>query len=264
MRIQRFEDYSKSEEMAYLFLNSFEQLIKESSEEEYDKIQKKVLRDLKINFEFIATFGAGINFLFPIVEGLLFNQGNIEVTKEGVVLATICALGIIYLEEKKSRSQRSEEQLRKDSKSMLEELKLKGIGNGIVKKIIKAIKSINNIFTKIAKYIGKATLGIVDMFAYTSLLIPVMNGIMAIINKYDLNLETLVQNLMGVGLGVATIVAKNGIIEIVKRLRGKISDKKKKEIINDIEEEPVDLEQDPIIKKFGELHDDDTELIKEQ
>ena len=264
MRIQRFEDYSKSEEMAYLFLNSFDQLIKESNEEEYEKIQKKVLKDLKINFEFIATFGAGINFLFPIVEGLLFNQGNIEVTKEGVVLATICAIGIIYLEEKKSRSQRSEDQLRKDSKSMLEELKLKGIGNGIVKKIIKAIKSINNIFSKIAKYIGKATLGIIDMFAYTSLLIPVMNGIMAIINKYDLNLETLVQNLMGVGLGVATIVAKNGIIEIVKRLKGKISDKKKSEIINDIEEEPLNIEQDPIIKKFGELHDDDAELIKEQ
>jgi hypothetical protein len=264
MRIKRFEDYHNDEEMAYLFLNSFEQLIKESSEEEYEKIQKKVLRDLKINFEFIATFGAGINFLFPIVEGLLFNQGNIEVTKESVVLATICALGIIYLEEKKSKSQKSEEQLRKDSKSILEELKLKGIGNGIVKKIIKAIKSINNIFIKIGEYLGKVTLGIIDMFAYTSLLIPVMNGIMAIVNKYDLNLDTIAQNLIGIGMGVATIVAKNGIIEIVKRLKGKISDKKKKEIINDIEEEPLSIEQEPIIKKFGELHDDDTELIKEQ
>jgi hypothetical protein len=100
------------------------------------------------------------------------------------------------------------------------------------------------------------------MFAYTSLLIPVMNGIMAIINKYDLNLETIVQNLMGVGLGVATIVAKNGIIEIVKRLKDKISDKKKKEIIKDIEQDSEDLNE-PIIKKFGELGDD-SEMIKEQ
>jgi hypothetical protein len=171
-------------------------------------------------------------------------------------------LGIIYLEEKKTRSQKEEEELTKDSKSMLEELKLKGIGNGIVKKIIKSIKSIKNVFSKIGEYLGKVTLGIVDMFAYTSLLIPVMNGIMAIINKYDLNLETIVQNLMGVGLGIATIVAKNGIIEIVKRLKDKISDKKKKEIIKDIQQDSEDL-NDPIIKKFGEL-DDDTELIKEQ
>jgi hypothetical protein len=262
-KIHKFNDYSKYDEMSKYFIDNFDKLIKESNTDDYEKIQKKVIRDLKINLEFIATFGAGIKFLFPIVEGLLFNQGNIEITKESVVLATICALGIIYLEEKKTRSQKEEEELTKDSKSMLEELKLKGIGNGIVKKIIKAIKSINNIFSKIGKYLGKVTLGIVDMFAYTSLLIPVMNGIMAIINKYDLNLETIVQNLMGVGLGVATIVAKNGIVEIVKRLKDKISDKKKKEIIKDIEQDSEDINE-PIIKKFGELGDDDTELIKEQ
>lgn len=258
MKIQKFNDYYKNEEMAYLFLNSFDQLIKESNEEEYIKVKKKVLKDLKINFEFVLTFGAGINALFPIVDNLLFNQGNIEVTKESVVLTTICAIAIIYLEERKPKSIRKEEELTKDSKSMLEELKLKGIGNGIVKKVIKAIKSINNIFLKIGEYIGKASLGIIDMFAYISLLIPVMNGIDAIINQYNLNLDTIVQNLMGIGLGVATIVAKNGIIEIVKRLKDKISDKKKKEIIDDIEEEPI---VEPVIKKFSEI---DNELINEQ
>jgi glucose-6-phosphate-specific signal transduction histidine kinase len=89
----------------------------------------------------------------------------------------------------------------------------------------------------------------------------VINGINAIINQYDLNLETIVQNLIGVGLGIGTIVAKNGIIEIVKRLRNKIPKNKEKEIITDLVD---DIEVEPIIKKFGELHDEESELIKEQ
>ncbi len=262
-KIHKFNDYSKYDEMSKYFIDNFDKLIKESNEEEFQRVEKKVLSDLKINLEFIATFGAGINTFYPIVEGLLFNQGNIEVTTEGTVLATICAIAIIYLEEKKARNPKEEKEITDASKSMLEELKLKGIGNGIVKRIIKAFKSIQNIFSKIGKYLGKVALGFTDMFAYTALLIPVMNGINAIINQYDLNLETIVQNLMGVGLGVATIVAKNGIVEIVKRLKDKISDKKKKEIIKDIEQDSEDINE-PIIKKFGELGDDDTELIKEQ
>lgn len=262
-KIHKYNDYSRYTEMSLHFLENFDVLIKESSSEEYEKVQKKVFRDLKINFEFIATFGAGIKFLYPIVEGLLFNQGSIEITKESIVLATICALGIIYLEEKKTRTPREEYNLTKDSKSMLEELKLRGIGNGIVKKIIKAIKSIKNVFSKIGEYLGKVVINITDMFAYTTLLIPVMNGVSSVIGKYDLNLDTMVQNLMGIGIGISTLVAKNGIIEIVKRLRGKISDKKKKEIISDIESE-VQYTEEPIIKKFAELEEEETELIKEQ
>jgi hypothetical protein len=47
-----------------------------------------------------------------------------------VVLLTICAITIILYRRKFTIE---EDILRKDSKSMLEELKLMGIGNGIVK-----------------------------------------------------------------------------------------------------------------------------------
>jgi hypothetical protein len=257
-KIYKFEEYSRYEEMTEYLLNNFDKLINESTTEEYKSVSKKVLSDLNINLEFIATFGAGIKAFFPIVEQLLFNQGSIEITKESIVLSTICAIGIIYLEEKKFKNAEEEAQLTSDSKSMLEELKLMGIGNGIVKKIIKAFKSIGGIFSKISKHLGKVSLGIIDMFSYTALLIPVMNGIDAIINKYDLNLDTIVQNLMGVGIGLMTIVTKHIFIEIFKRLKNKLSRDKQQEIIDDL-----DLSEDPIIKKNEPLGIIKTELIKD-
>jgi hypothetical protein len=51
---------------------------------------------------------------------------SIELTYDKVVLLTICAI-TIYIEEKKFTSAIEEDILRKDSKSMLEELKLMGI-----------------------------------------------------------------------------------------------------------------------------------------
>jgi hypothetical protein len=103
---------------------------------------------------------------------------SIELTYDKVVLLTICAITIIYIEEKFT-SAIEEDILRKDSKSMLEELKLMGIGNGIVKKLIRIFKS-TSIFKLIGKHVGSIVGGFMDMFAYTAMLIPIMNGIMSL------------------------------------------------------------------------------------
>jgi hypothetical protein len=63
---------------------------------------------------------------------------SIELTYDKVVLLTICAITIIYIEEKKFTSAIEEDILRKDSKSMLEELKLMGI----VMELLKTNKNI--------------------------------------------------------------------------------------------------------------------------
>ena len=60
------------------------------------------------------------------------------------------------------------------------------------------------------------------MFAYTALLIPLLNGVMAIIDKYDLNLETLPQNFLGLAVGIGTVIAKHGLVEIISRLKKQI------------------------------------------
>ena len=187
------------------------------------------------------------------------NISSIDITPDKVVLATIASVSIIYLEEKKLG--KKEDLVRKDCKSMLEELKMMGIGNGLIKKLVEGLKSIKNIFSLIGKHIGSVIVGFIDMFAYTAILIPIMNGILSVVDKYNLNLDTLPQNFLGLGIGIGTIIAKHGISEIINRLKDKFPINKKK-VIDEIET--------PVVQKIGDMTfgdsegDQDGELIKEQ
>jgi hypothetical protein len=51
-----------------------------------------------------------------------------------------------------------------------------------------------------------------DMFAYTAMLIPIMNGILYVIGKYDLNFDNFIKNFIGLSIGVGTIITKHGMI----------------------------------------------------
>ena len=141
---------------------------------------------------------------------------------------------------------------------------MRGVGNGIIKKLIKSLKSVKPIFYLITKHIGAVVGGFIDMFAYTSMFIPIMNGILYLIGKYDFNLETLPQNFIGLGVGVGTIIAKHGIIDLIKKIKSKlgIGDKVAKEVIDEVET--------PIIQKFGDMtfgdatSSEEGDLIKEQ
>lgn len=259
--IKRYNDYQDFDKMAYDFIDGLESIIKESDtdDDNYKSIFRKFIKDLKLNFALIGTFGTGIGTFIPIVDKLMRNMNiSTELNTEKIVLLTICALTIIYLEEKKFKDEKEEQNLIDDSKSMLEELKMMGLGNGIVKIIIKALSSIKNIFNLIGKHVGNVVGGIIDMFAYTTLLLPVLNGIQYIIGKYDLTPETLAQNLIGLAAGMGTIIAKHGIVYILNKLKGKWSFKKK-EILDDIET--------PIIQKFSLYNTEDEdqgEPINEQ
>ena len=261
MKIQKFKEYSLQDSMANDFLNSFDKMIVESEETSYKNIEKKVISDLRLNVKLVLTFGAGIGAFYPIVDKLMKNMNidSIELTPDRIVLLTIAAVTIIFLEEKKFKSAEEEEILVKDSKSMLEELKMMGIGNGIVKKLIKGLKSITNIFSLIGKHLGAVVGGFIDMFSYTSMLIPIMNGILYIVGKYDMNLDTICDNFMGLAMGVGTLIAKHGIVEILNKIKDKFPISKKK-VIDEIET--------PIIQKFGDIKDNSPEqqgdLIKEQ
>jgi hypothetical protein len=262
MKIQRYNEYALQYDMAQDFLNSFDEIVKESEGgTSYDKVAKKVVSDLKLNISLVSTFGAGIGALYPVVQGIMTNMNldSFNLTPESIVLLTLAAVTITYLEEKKFKSAEEEEQLTKDSKSMLEELKMRGFGNGIVKKLMKGLESIKNIFSIIAKHLGAVVGSIIDMFAYTSLLIPILNGVMFIIHKYDLNLETLPQNFLGLAVGVGTIIAKHGIVEIINRIKNRFPINPK-EVLDDIET--------PAIQRFASFGDSEEEqdgdLIKEQ
>ena len=234
----------------------------DDNESIYKKVEKKVISDLKLDTTLVLTFGSGIGALYPIVNQMMKNMSmSVEITKTSVVLLTIASITIIFLEEKRFKTPEEEEKLTKDSKSILEELRMNGIGDGIVKKVIKSISSIKNIFSVISKHLGASISGVIDMFSYTTILIPIMNGILYIIGKYDMGVDQVVQNFFSLSTGVATKIAKHGLIELLDKLRKMISSDSKREIIDELET--------PLIQKFGDIHHgDDVEqegdLIKEQ
>lgn len=267
MKIQRFQEFGY-DEMVSDFLNSIIENISESDSEKnvYKRIQDKVMADLNLNIKLVATFGAGIGSLYPIVEKLMKGSGigMSDVTPDKVVLLTLAAVAITYLEEKKFKSAEEEQELIDDSKSMLEELKMRGVGNGIVKKLMKSLESVKNIFSIIGKHLGAVVGGVIDMFAYTSLLIPILNGVLSIVNKYDLTLDTLPQNFLGLAMGIGTIIAKHGIIEILNKIKDKFG-------INISSKEVIDEIETPVIQRFATFGDSEKDkdqqegdLIKEQ
>lgn len=261
VKIYKLKEYKKIDQMTEDFIKSFDKVINENKSEkdnskDKNKIVKKIVNDLKLNFNLIGIFGAGIGAFYPIVNSLLSNM-SIEITDEVIVLSTICALTIIYLEYCKSSEER--EKVTSDSKTLLEELKLRGVGNGVIKKLIAAFESIKNIFSIISKSAGKVISGFVDMFSYTSILVPVMNAIYATIDKYDMNLENIVANFTGLAVGVATVSGKHIMTEIIDKIKSKVPVKKDK-IIDEIETPKIQKFGD---KTFGNEKDNQTEIIKE-
>lgn len=265
MKLKRFDAYYY-EQLAEEMIMSFDELVVEAEEESnWKDIADKIISDLKLNMKFVGTFGTGITAFYPIVDSIMRNtQISIDKTPEIIVMMTITAFTILYIEEKKSKNEKEEAILIKDSKSLLEELKLRGVGNGIIKKLIASFKSVKNIFYTIVQKLGVVVSDFIDMFAYTSLLIPIMNGILFLINKYQFNLDTIIDNFIGLSVGVGTIITKNVIVKLIQRLKDKftISKKDTEEIVTGIDE--------PKIKRFdqipggGETSIQPDEMINEQ
>jgi len=88
------------------------------------------------------------------------------------------------------------------------------------------------------------------MFAYTSLLIPVLNSVNFIVNKYELTMDKLIYNLSGIAMGVLTLIVKHGVKEIIKRLG--IKKVQKEEILDNIEDEFDDIDNDPSIHNLND------------
>lgn len=250
MKLKRFDVYYWEQLAEEMLMSSDELVIEKDNETNWKEIANKIISDLKLNLKFAGTFGTGITAFYPIVDAIMKNtQISIEKVPEIIVMMTITAVTVLYIEEKKAKDEKEEAILVKDSKSLLEELKLRGVGNGIIKKLVNSFKSIKNIFYIIAQKLSIVVSDFIDMFSYTSLLLPIINGILFLINKYQFTLDTIVDNFIGLSVGVGTIITKHAIVDLVKRLNNKftISKKDTEEIVNSIDK--------PKIKRFGQISD---------
>lgn len=243
-----------------LIMNTLDELnINESKEEE--KSVNNIVSDIKLNLKLVSTFGFGIGAFVPIVSSLMENMdiSSIELSKQTIVLLTLTAISIIYIDEKAKGKEK--DIMIKDSKSMLEELRMNGIGDGIVKKVINCLKSTKKIFNFFGRHIGSVIGNFMDMFAYTAIMFPIMNGLTRIIDKFDLNIDTMPQNITMLLTGFGTIIAKHGLIYLLKFIKNKLNINK--ETVEEIEKEI----ETPTIKKISSFGDAETstegDLIKE-
>jgi len=251
MKVLRYAEYYSAVDMAQDFLGVIgNSRVDESGPN--DSIVKKIMKDLKLNYSLVLTFGVGLEAMYPVIRNLVNNMSlNIDLNPETVVLMTIAAVTIAYMEEHKEA--RDRKRLEKDSKSMLEELKMRGVGNGIIKKIVLCIKSIGNLFKILFKNKRHVINGFFDMFGYTALVVPTISAILYMIGKYSLNIETLPSNFLSLGLGVTTLAAKHGLNYIIDLLKDKLGLSK-----NDILKNVNDID-DPMLKKYPHPEYIDTE-----
>jgi hypothetical protein len=233
MRIYSYDDYSRALDLSNHFMkNITTDIILESDEEteEDDNFLSKLTKDLKLNTALILSFGTCMELLIPIVKKLCENgEFQIELTPHNLALMTLTAVTVAYLEEEKEKGKK--EKLEKDSKSMLEELKLRGIGNGIIKKLVKALMSIGYISKLIFQHKKNIVASFFEMLGYASLYVPVLNGIKAIIGDYNLTLDNFSNNIASLLLGLASLSAKH-ILNMLTKATKKEDDEKKTDIID--------------------------------
>ena len=238
-----------------------------------DSILKGLSKDLKFNYALVFTFGAGIKAMFPIVENLIKNENiNIDLATENIVLLTLASLSITYLEESNNRSGDKKVPCqcdpkpenceicngtgmvdsvvsKEDARTILEELKLRGIGNGIVRKVVACFKSVGKFLRMLFRNSTYVISGLIDMLGYTMILMPTMNAISAVVGEYNLNFETLPGNLLSIAAGVGTFLTKNIFNFLVTKI------KKKTNI--DVDTKHLDI---PVAAKPYEISDGDEDL----
>jgi len=280
MKVLTYNQYRIAEDLCEFIANP---IINESDnkDSQINGVLKKLSQDLKFNYGLVFTFGVGVRVMYPIVEGLITNGTlNVEPTMENIILVSIAALTITYLEESKNKAGDSEvpcdckDKLKncdicggtgmvksivtkQDARTILEELKLRGIGNGIIKKMVECFKFLGSIFKSLFRNTPYVVNGLIDMLAYTSILIPAMNGISAIVGKYDLTIDTLIGNAAAISLGIMTFLTKYGFDWLVKKFKNKFGFDTK------------NLDVPTVVKPFDiiDTEDDnlgDNKLIKEQ
>lgn len=219
-KILKFGDYKYQSEITQTFIDLIlnPPLLESTENEEGIKsILTNLQRDLKFNIKLIFTFGTGIASMYPIVLNLIKNQNlKIDTTPENVVLLTLTTVVIHSLELGKDENIRREE-----IKFLLNELKLRGIGNGIVEKMVNSFKAIGNLVTILFKNTSKTIKNLIDIFGYTSILIPTMNALNSVVSDYNWTMDTIIGNLTSLGVGVFTFLAKNGWDYLIKRLKSK-------------------------------------------
>lgn len=207
MKLLKYNDYSQAMQLTEEFLQGVKQeAIFES--DDHKSTLHKLAEDLKLNLGIIVSFGTGMEVMIPIIRKLCENgELKVDLTFETLAMITLTAITIAYLEEVKDNEKK--QLLETDSKSLLEELKLRGVGNGIIKKIVSCIKSIGSLTALMFKHQRTIIQSFFDMLGYAALCVPVLNSIKFLISNHNWSLDSFSNNIASVVIGLASLSAKS-------------------------------------------------------
>lgn len=260
VKINTFKQYEITDNMltnlAYKLSKTNE--LKETEDGENKDLVNKISKDLKVDLSELKQFKKSISVFLPVIECILSNVSNIENDEEVNILSTIATSFIICLEKEKNSN---EEYLTKASRTLLEELKLRGVGNGMVKKIIKSLESIKNFISFIYSYMDKDIDNFNDLISIKGVS-NVFKILSDIILEYKMSNEDIIMNFNNISSGVSLSISKENINSIIDSLED-IDKLNKSKISKDIESQDTD------IKGFTTYYNDNeipegTEIIQEQ
>jgi len=207
-------------------------------------ILEKLKRELNFNFSLVFTFGTGIGFMYPIVESLISNSGlKIDLNPENITLISLTVISIIYLEQKRGDIKKG------DVKNLLKEVQLRcGVSTtsgGVLDKLVKIFKTIGDffitdVFKKIPQFAKYSLTNLIDMFAYTSILIPTLNFVKLLIGQCELTLDNFIGNLTSIGVSLTSLIIKHGFNWFLDKLGSK-------ELSNKVDLKELDIDKSEIL-----------------
>jgi hypothetical protein len=191
----------------------------------YRDIQHKVLKEYSSQLYFVATFNSAIVSLYPVVKQMLYNSNfDINLNKYQIVLLTIFAIAeIIHVNNDAIKDIRKK--LAKDHLMVHLEV------------VKRSLFSIQKIVKVVAKTVGKTISLFIDMLAYVTLLVPINDALIEILQEDGINVDTIWKKVLGLGIGLGILTFKNIVVRILDKLGLHTSTKIEDKVENVIKDE---------------------------
>jgi len=176
----------------------YEEILRENGNIENSKSKsmvKQVLEDLKINSDFMFTFGVGISGFAGPVKTLLENKG-LHVSEYDVILLVITAFYILLTKSKD------------DIDTLMAKIKEHKLDSEI-KHVVKFINGTVGIFKVIGNKIGVTVTSLIDVLGFTFMSVPVLNTLKSLAAEQGFTIDNVEQMLTGFLLSAGTYLVKN-------------------------------------------------------
>lgn len=156
---------------------------------------KRVIDDMKLNADFMMTFGLGISAFVGPVSELLHNKG-LNISKYDVTLLVMTAFYILLTKSKEDIDKLF---------SMVKEHKLESE----IKPVVKFINGTISVFKVVGKKVGLTITTLMDVLSFTFMSVPVLNLLKDLAAEKGFSIDNFQQLFVGLTLSAGSYLLKN-------------------------------------------------------